>query len=132
MADNTGQRLSSEQVGYLIELYHGHEALWNAKSKSYRNRDIKDASYRSIQTNFMEKFGVQLTVDTIRKKITNIRTSFVRELTKVNTSRTSGAGADDVYVPSNEHFEQLIFLKPVVTFRKSLTNLIILVSLPLF
>ena len=35
-------RLSSTQSPHLIELYHGHDALWNICSPQYKDRNVRD------------------------------------------------------------------------------------------
>ena len=45
MADAT-VRLSSTQSQHLIELYHGHDALWNILcSPQYKDRNVRYAAY---------------------------------------------------------------------------------------
>ena len=48
MADAT-VRLSSTQSLHLIELYHGHDALWNICSPQYKDRNVRNAAYISVQ-----------------------------------------------------------------------------------
>ncbi|XP_055910405.1 piggyBac transposable element-derived protein 2-like [Eupeodes corollae] len=47
----------------------------------------------------------------IKNKITNIRTCYRRELKKVADSLKSGAGGEDVYIPSLWYFYELDFLR---------------------
>ncbi len=44
------------------------------------------------------------------KKTNNLRSTFRRELQKINDSKRSGAGRVDIYVPSLWYFNDLIFL----------------------
>jgi len=57
---------------------------------------------------------------TLKKKINTLRSNFRKELKKINDSKRSGAGADDVYEPSSWVFEELTFLtnleKPVESY----------------
>ncbi|KAL4126231.1 hypothetical protein QTP88_010457 [Uroleucon formosanum] len=48
--------------------------------------------------------------DRVVKKISNLRSTFPKELKKVNDSKRSSAGSDDVYVPSLWYFYELMFL----------------------
>lgn len=48
--------------------------------------------------------------DSVVKKINNLRSTFRKELKKVNDSKRSGAGSDDIYVPSLWYFNNLMFL----------------------
>jgi len=47
---------------------------------------------------------------TTKKKINTLRSTYRRELKKVLASKKSGAGVEDIYVPSVWHFEDLGFL----------------------
>ncbi|MPC82559.1 hypothetical protein E2C01_077232 [Portunus trituberculatus] len=57
------------------------------------------------------------------KKINNLRTTYRKELKKVQASKKSGAGAYDVYVPKLWYFENLAFLHDQETPREGLTNI---------
>ena len=61
-----------------------------------------------------------LLLTTLKKKINTLRSNFRKELKKINDSKRSGAGADDVYEPSSWVFEELTFLtnleKPVESY----------------
>ena len=41
-------RLSNEQTRHLIELYHGHDVLWNTESQAYKNQLLRDRALISI------------------------------------------------------------------------------------
>ncbi|XP_068082632.1 uncharacterized protein [Anabrus simplex] len=58
----------------------------------------------------------------IINKMKSLRTTFVAELNKVNNSKTSGAGMDEVYKPSIWYFEKLMFLKDYVQPRKGTSS----------
>ncbi|CAJ0946105.1 unnamed protein product [Ranitomeya imitator] len=47
----------------------------------------------------------------VRKKIQALRTVYKKELNKVEKSKKSGAGADDVYVPKLWYFDLLAFTR---------------------
>ena len=60
---------------------------------------------------YIKKIDSAATHTTLKNKICNLRTCYRRELKKIAQSEKSGAGADDVYVPSLWYFELLSFLK---------------------
>ena len=66
-----------------------------------------------------------LKVDQLWSKLANLRSYYTKELKKVNDSKKSGAGTDEVYKSSWSHFESLhCFLRTQVVPRKSQTNLV--------
>ena len=54
----------------------------------------------------------------IKDAIRSLRAQFRRELTKVNKSKLSGKGTDDIYRPKWQYFEHLEFLQPITTSMK--------------
>ena len=89
-----------------IELYKQHPCLWNVKSKEYSNRNIKNQAYEILVRKLKEK-NESATRDTVTKKINNMRSSLRKEVKKVENSKKSGAGADDIYHPSLWYYDQL-------------------------
>ena len=59
MADAT-VRLSSTQSLHLIELYHGHDALWNICSPQYKDRSVRNVAYISVQLCLEEATTIKL------------------------------------------------------------------------
>ena len=51
-----------------IDVLKLHECLWNIKSESYKNRDLRRAAFRSIIDEF-EKTGVTIKETDIKTKI---------------------------------------------------------------
>lgn len=63
------------------------------------------------------------TKDTVKKKIDSLRGCFRKELKKVNSSKKSGSGSDDIYKPHLWYFEHLLFLIDQETPRESVSNI---------
>ena len=63
-----------------------------------------------------------VSAEEMKKKLHSLRTSFGKELNKMEKSRKSGSGTDDVYRPTYEFYEELKFLLPVITARPSRSN----------
>ena len=62
-------------------------------------------------------------IEEVKKKIKNLRTVFTRELRKVEASKRSGAGVDDIYVPKFKFFKSMMFLQPHINGKDSKTNM---------
>lgn len=116
---NTGTSDSSTDKQILrdfIAEYKQLPELWDVRSKEYTKRDKKNAAYERLLTIY-KGLKSDATVDEVKKKINTLRSNFRKELKKINDSKRSGAGTDDIYAPSSWVFEELIFLtnleKPV-------------------
>jgi plasmid replication initiation protein len=64
-------------------------------------------------------------VEVLRKKTKSIKNVYQQELTKIEKSKKSGAGTDDIYQPQLAWFKRAdIFLKNVVSSRTTTSNLV--------
>ena len=78
---------SNEKSLQLIDLYRGHECLWNPKIVDYKNRVKKVDAWNEICTQFVPK----LDVIELKKKMESLLSSFRRERQKEKCS-SSGTG----------------------------------------
>lgn len=92
-----------------IELYKSFPCLWLVKSKEYSDRNKKSLAYEEMVKKYKE-FDPSADRNTVVKKINALRTVYKKELSKVNNSSKSGAGADEIYKPSLWYFDLLHFL----------------------
>lgn len=67
-----------------FDLYRKHTCLWNVKSKEYSNKMKRNAAYEELLLKLQE-CQPHSTMETLKKKINNFRTSFRREHKKVIT-----------------------------------------------
>lgn len=91
-----------------IEIYRNAPCLWNMSSKEYHNKQKRDSAMQDL-LEFTKNTIPEVTVGFIKKRIENIRSSFRRELGKVQASMTSGAGTENVYTPKLWYFTHLEF-----------------------
>ncbi|XP_077119037.1 uncharacterized protein LOC143775084 [Ranitomeya variabilis] len=102
----------NEFVRALIDMYRSLPCLWKIKSADYSNRNMKRAAYEKLVALHKEHKPTESVDETIvRKKIQALRTVYKKELNKVEKSKKSGAGADDVYVPKLWYFDLLAFTR---------------------
>lgn len=85
-------------------------ATWKIKSDLYKNRILKQECYVQL-TNKLKEIDPTAHINKTKKKINTLRSNYRRELKKILMSEKSGAGADDIYLPSVWYFEQLEFLR---------------------
>ncbi|CAI6357597.1 unnamed protein product [Macrosiphum euphorbiae] len=92
----------------LIELYRNHSCLWNVKCKDYSNKIKRNSSYEILLKKLKEIYP-EATTELLKKKINNIRTTFRRELKKVESSMCTGSSTENVYEPSIWYYDLLYF-----------------------
>lgn len=92
-----------------IEAYRNLPELWDVQSTAYSNRVKKAAAY-DVLIDKLKPMEPDATRDSVVKKINNLRSTFRKELKKVNDSKRSGAGTDEVYIPTLWYFKDLMFL----------------------
>jgi hypothetical protein len=91
-----------------IEIYHREPCLWRVKSQCYHDRNMKDAAYKKLIIIYKE-IDPNATHDMVVKK-NNLRRAYRKELKKVNDSKKSVIGEDEVYIPKLWYFHFFDFL----------------------
>lgn len=91
-----------------IETYRNATCLWQVASKEYHNRQKRDAAMKEL-LEFTLTVVPDATLLFLKKRIENIRSCFRREFGKVQASKTSGTGTDNVYIPKLWYYELLEF-----------------------
>lgn len=113
---------SKDTVLEFIELYRAEESLWKVKSKEYSNRLIRERAYNKL-IQFAKSVEPDADKEYVQKKINNLRGCFRKELKKVEGSRLSGAGADEIYQPKLWYYDNLLFLKDQETTRQTCSSM---------
>ncbi|XP_059217266.1 uncharacterized protein LOC131996768 [Stomoxys calcitrans] len=97
---------------FMIEFFDvlkNENAIWQTKSEKYKDKLEKQKSWEKLVTKWKE-VDKNASVDLVKKKYNCLRTTYRRELQKMRKSERSGAGAEDIYVPSLWYFDHLNFL----------------------
>ena len=106
-----GGKLNSKAfISAFIELYRAHTCLWQVTNKDYSNKNKRQAAIDQLVAEAKTMYP-RANDTQIKAKIGSLRSTFLRELKKIEGSKRSGAAADDVYVPKLWYFNSLIFLK---------------------
>lgn len=108
-------------VTEFIDIYRQLPCLWKVKSKSYSNRHEKNKAYEKLLLLYKQT-DPNATIDTVKKKINNLRCTFRKELKKVRKSKRSGEGSDNIYVPTLWYFNLLMFTADQEEPRTSVSN----------
>lgn len=92
-----------------FELLREQVAIWHSKSEKYKDRKEKQKAWEKLTEKWKE-VDKNATIELVKRKYHGIRSSYRRELQKIRKSERSGAGSEDVYVPTLWYFENLNFL----------------------
>ena len=113
---------NKEIVLQFIEMYRTVPALWKIKSKEYSNKLAKELAYSTL-IEFCQKFEQSADKQFVVNKINNLRTAFRKELKKIEASKLSGAGRDEIYEPKLWYFSHLLFIQDQEVPRTGMSNL---------
>ncbi|XP_073493849.1 uncharacterized protein [Phyllobates terribilis] len=96
----------------MIDLYRSLPCLWQIKSTDYCNREKKREAYQQLIALF-KRHGPNEKVDEelVKRKIQSLRTVYKKELNRVEKSKKSGTGTDEVYVPTLWYYDLLAFTR---------------------
>lgn len=83
-----------------IELYRQNTCLWKISSEEYRNKNLKQVAYNELVEYLKSNGMADMTIKEVKSKIQNIRRMVRKERSKVEASKRSGNGRDDVYKPT--------------------------------
>ncbi|CAH1962804.1 unnamed protein product [Acanthoscelides obtectus] len=92
-----------------IQLYQENHCLWDIKCKDYRNKQKKNAAYENLINKSKEMFP-DANKKFVIKKISSLRSSFRCQIRRINSSKRSGVGTEDVPEPTLWYFDLLSFL----------------------
>ncbi|XP_054087627.1 uncharacterized protein LOC114804269 [Zeugodacus cucurbitae] len=93
----------------LLSMYRESECLWNCLNPEYKDVKLKQNAWKEIATFFGRN------VEEVKKKIKNLRTSYVIEKKKVDSKKTNSGGS--LYEPSLFYYDEMTFLDPVIILR---------------
>ncbi|PIO30432.1 hypothetical protein AB205_0126180, partial [Aquarana catesbeiana] len=96
--------------------------LWEVKNHLYRNKTARKASLEKL-LQFVKMQVPDADITFVDKKIGSLRSTYRKELNKVQASIKSGAAAKDVYVASLWYYKRMRFLEDQIEARESLSTL---------
>ncbi|KAG8335915.1 hypothetical protein J6590_057243 [Homalodisca vitripennis] len=90
---------NSDEISKFLEVFQSYELLWNCRHREYVDKQKRESAIHRLMTD-IQKQGIQVP-DTcfLRNKIKVIKTTYRQERVKVEESKSSGKGTDDLYVP---------------------------------
>ena len=98
---------ATEEQETLTNFYHTNPPLWNHGLLEYRDRDTR----RALLLKLCDELDGKFTEEDIKKEWNSLLTRYRKERQAKKTSRSSGAGVDDVFNSSWEYFQHMTFLE---------------------
>ncbi|XP_050310796.1 uncharacterized protein LOC126746528 [Anthonomus grandis grandis] len=104
-------RWSEDTTIKFVEGYRERRCLWDTRATIYKNKQARYSAYKEIEEIMgIEGFGVP----EIKNKIQALRSIYPQEKKKIRDSMKSGAGSEDIDVPSVKWFKEMdTFLRNV-------------------
>lgn len=111
------ERWTSDQNIKFVELYKNQTNLWNCLDPNYKNRDLRKASLEHIRL----ECNLQ-NMNEVTKKIKNLRSTYNQELLKIEKSKKSGSGTDEIYKPSIKWFDSMDYIMKIINLKEKETS----------
>ncbi|XP_049593156.1 uncharacterized protein [Syngnathus scovelli] len=100
---------TEEKERTLISFFSKNSCLWNHKLESYKNRQLRWKMLEHLRILLSaQPPPAPFTVEDIKSKFKNLRTTFQRQYKAVKASELY---SPDVFVPQWKHYQQLMFLQ---------------------
>lgn len=116
---------NTNNISLFLQVYQQFPTLWNIKDKDYSNKSLRDTSFKRLMSELNENQLLgEMDAKLLKSKIKSIKDVYRTELQKIEKSKKSGCGTDEVYVPKLSWFKDATYLSEVVTTRSSTSNLV--------
>lgn len=108
-----------------LQIYENFPILWNIKQKDYLDTKLRDSAFEKLSDELKaEDLVGDMTAKQLKAKIKSIKDAYRQELAKIEKSKKSGTGTDDIYKPKLVWFGKADFLREVISTRMSKSNLV--------
>ncbi|KAJ6639781.1 hypothetical protein Bhyg_12528 [Pseudolycoriella hygida] len=113
----TRKNFTEYEEDAIIEFYSKNRFLWDHNDVNYKIA-VKSASLQEL----VQQLGNKFTAQEIHHRFSGMRTTYKNNVAKVKKSTSTGASADDIYVPTWPHFENMKFLEDSTPNRTSICS----------
>ncbi|GBP34173.1 hypothetical protein EVAR_30725_1 [Eumeta japonica] len=107
-------RRGDERTMQFIHLYREYECLRKPTSSLFKNKIARNNAYTKIQEE------LHLSEKEIKNKIKSLRSTYHQERNKVENSKRSEAGSNDIYKPTLIWFKEMDFINESFEYRNSI------------
>ncbi|CAH1107762.1 unnamed protein product [Psylliodes chrysocephalus] len=111
-----------QEVSILIEEYQKYPCLYQVKDKQYKNKHARMRALVSIK-NALTPMKEDVEIPEIKSKFNNLKTNVLQEYRKVQKSKSSGSGTDELYEPTLWYYRAMLFVLDHTVPRKALDSL---------
>lgn len=116
---------NANNINQFLEIYENFPILWNIKLKEYLDTKLRDSAFDKLSEKLKADGLVgDMTVKQLKAKIKSIKDAYRQELAKIEKSKKSGTGTDDIYCPKLVWFGKADFLREIISTRVSTSNLV--------
>ncbi|KAK3926079.1 Transcription factor Adf-1 [Frankliniella fusca] len=112
-------KFSVEEEVRLIYEVEKRPILWDATNEIYKRADLKPQVWSEVAANI----GPAYSGEVVAARFKSLRDTFFKNWRKIQESKTSGSGTDDVYTPRWHLYSNLAFLKKTCTQQGSTSNI---------
>ena len=114
---------SHEETLRLIELWESEEVLYNIKHRGYSNKDQRNNGLQRVKEG-LEESWIVADAKEIGSKLHSLRVYYSAQRGKLENSKKSGSGTDDVKKIKWTFFDKLAFLNDNLQPRQTFSNII--------
>lgn len=112
-------------ISLFLQVYQKFPALWNIKDKNYANKSLRDTLFKQLMAELEENQLLgEMDEKQLKSKIKSLKDVYRTELCKIEKSKKSGSGTDDIYVPKLSWFNEASYFSEVMAVRSSTSNLV--------
>ena len=113
---------TDEEASPLIEQWSKYLVLYNIKHPRYFDKEEKNKAFAKIKEELQQQ-SINFTVKEINDKITNLRSYYGSQRRLEESSKKSGAGADEVFASKWKFYPALAFSSDNLIPRNTVNNL---------
>ncbi|CAK1601932.1 unnamed protein product [Parnassius mnemosyne] len=96
-------------IAEFIEKYHECECLWKINNPFYKNKQKRLSALEAL-LQILRKQDKNANMDSVTKKINNLRCAFKKEHNKIKATNRSGVGTDELYISKLWFYDLIMFL----------------------
>nr|XP_060615469.1 uncharacterized protein LOC132765243 isoform X7 [Anolis sagrei ordinatus] len=109
---NSGYPNDEKVEKEIIEFYRSNPHLWNPSHVDYYKKNRRDSTLTVLRDLLASEHGINITSNKIlSKKFKNMKDAYKRELSKLQKSKLSGVGTNNVHKIRFPYFKEMDFLR---------------------